>query len=103
MLHLIMELVFVITASPLPLATANEVGYDASRTASHKRSRLRCLKNGIPQVSVLAPVIFNIYISDLPAIISRKYAYANDLAIMHAHGDRKKQWKGAKQRHGNRW
>jgi len=52
-----------------------------------QRSRLRCLKNGVPQGSVLAPLLFNIYISDLPATISRKYAYADDLAIMHADGD----------------
>jgi len=29
----------------------------------------------------------NIYISDLPTTISRKYAYADDLAIMYADGD----------------
>jgi len=31
-------------------------------------------------------LLFNIYISDLPTTISRKYAYADDLAIMHADG-----------------
>jgi len=31
--------------------------------------------------------LFNIYISDLTTTISRKYAYADDLAIMHADGD----------------
>jgi len=53
----------------------------------YQRSRLRRLKNGVPQGSVLATLLFNIYISDLPATISRKYAYADDLAIMHADGD----------------
>jgi len=52
-----------------------------------QRSRLRRLKNGVPQGSVLAPLLFNIYISDLPTTISRKFAYADDLAIMHVDGD----------------
>jgi len=52
-----------------------------------QRSRLRRLKNGVPQGSVLAPLLFNIYISHLPTTISRKYAYADDLAIMHVDGD----------------
>ena len=37
--------------------------------------------------SVLAPLLFNIYISDLPTTVSRKYAYVDDLAFMHADGD----------------
>jgi len=37
--------------------------------------------------SPTAHLLFNIYISDLPTTISRKYAYADDLAIMHADGD----------------
>jgi len=52
-----------------------------------KRSRLRHLKNGVPQGAVLAALLFNIYISDLPTTVSRKYAYADDLAIMHADGE----------------
>jgi len=49
-------------------------------TGNGKRSRLRRLKNGVPQGSVLAPLRFNIYISDAPITVSRKYAYADDLA-----------------------
>jgi len=56
-------------------------------TRNGQRSRLRKLKNGVAQGSVLAPLLFNIYISDLLTTIPRKYAYADDLAIMHADGD----------------
>jgi len=35
----------------------------------------------------LGLLLFNICISDLQTIISRKYAYADDLPIMHADGD----------------
>jgi len=44
-------------------------------------------KNGVPQGSVLAPLQFNIYTHDPPATISKKYAYADNLAIMHADKD----------------
>jgi len=55
-------------------------------TENSKRSRLHCVNNGVPHGSVLA-FLFNIYISDLPTTVSKKYAYAGDLAIMHADGD----------------
>ena len=56
-------------------------------TGNYKRSRLRRLKNGASQRYVLAPLLFNMYISDLPNIVSRKYAHADDLTIMLADGD----------------
>ena len=56
-------------------------------TGNGQRNRLRRLKNGVPQGSFLAPLLFNIYICDPPTTISRKYAYADDLAIMHVDGD----------------
>ena len=58
-------------------------------TGDSKQSRLRCLKNSVPQVSVLAPLLFNIYTYDLPSMISRKFAYADDLALLHS----SKNWK----------
>ena len=42
---------------------------------------LRRLKNGVPHGSVLAPLLFNIYTYDLPSMISRKFAYAHNLAL----------------------
>ena len=56
-------------------------------TGDSKQSRLRRLKNGVPQGSVLAPVLFNVYTYDLPSMISRKFAYADDLALLHSYGN----------------
>ena len=52
-------------------------------TGSRQQSRLRRLKNGVPQGSVLAPLLFNIDTHDLPNMVSTKYAYADDLAIVY--------------------
>ena len=56
-------------------------------TSDSKQSRLRCLENGVPQGSVLALLLFNIYTYDLPSMISRKFAYADDLALLHSSGN----------------
>ena len=53
-------------------------------TGTGSQSRLRRLRNGVPQGSVLAPLLFNIYIHDLPVTIAKKFAYADDLAILHS-------------------
>lgn len=51
-------------------------------TSDGQHSRLRRLKNGVPQGSVLAPMLFNIYMHDIPDTLSKKYSYADDLAIL---------------------
>ena len=53
-------------------------------TGDSKQSRLRRFKNGVPQGSFLAPLLFNIYTYDLPSMIFRKFAYADDLALLHS-------------------
>ena len=56
-------------------------------TGNSKRSSLRGLNNGVPQGSVLAPLLFNMYKHDFPSTISRKYAYADDLSLFYFTGD----------------
>ena len=62
-----------IEASTLPPELANGAGYDALRTASHRDLSWHPFSSN--------------YISDLPTTVSRKYACADDLAIMHADRD----------------
>jgi len=72
-------------------------------TGIGKRSRVGRLKWWRrPTGSTLAPLFFNIYLSDLPATVSRKYAYVDDLAIMHADGDWVENGRGTEEGHGNR-
>ena len=47
-----------------------------------ERTSKKFLKNGVPHGSVLAPLLFNIYTSDLPQTTSSKYIYADDIALM---------------------
>ena len=47
--------------------------------SDRKQIRLRRLRNGVPQESVLAPLLFSIYIYDLFSTTSRKYAHADDM------------------------
>ena len=60
------------------------------KTSDGQQNRLRKLKNGVPQRSVLTLLLFNIYIHDLPNTISWKYGCADDLAILTAHREWKK-------------
>ena len=51
-------------------------------TGTELQSRLRRLTNGVPQKSVLVPLLFNDYIPDLPVTIARKLFHVDDLAIL---------------------
>jgi len=44
-------------------------------------SSWRNQKNGLPQGSVSAPTLFSLYINDLPCILCRKFAYADDICF----------------------
>ena len=55
------------------------------KTSDGQCSRLRRLKNGVPQGPTLAPMLFNIYIRDIPDTVSTQYCYADDLALLFSH------------------
>ena len=57
------------------------------RASDGRLSRPRPLKNGVPQGSTLSPLLFNIYISDLPHTQSQQYGYADDLALLYVDKD----------------
>jgi hypothetical protein len=46
-----------------------------------KSSRWRKLNNGLPQRSVLAPILFNLYVFDVPSTLSKQFHYADDIAL----------------------
>ena len=56
-------------------------------TGDSKQGKLRRSKNGVLQASVLSYFLFNIYTYDLPSMISRKFDYAHDLALLHSSGN----------------
>ena len=58
--------------------------YFTLETSNGSRSRKRKLRNGLPQGSILAPTLFNIYISDMPPTLAQKYLYADDSALGYA-------------------
>ena len=50
-------------------------------TSDGQTSEPHRLKNGVAQGSVLAPILYYIYISDFPAMLATRYMYADDEAL----------------------
>lgn len=48
---------------------------------NNETSKKCILNNGLPQGSVLAPLLFNLYISNMPDTISLKFGYADDNSL----------------------
>ncbi|VVC38695.1 Reverse transcriptase domain [Cinara cedri] len=46
-----------------------------------EKRKIKMLNNGLSQDSVLAPLLFNLYIRDLPATTARKFIYTDDLVL----------------------
>lgn len=55
-------------------------------TMGNTKSKYMKLNNGLPQGSVLSPLLFSLYISDMPATTAKKFGYADDWAMAVARG-----------------
>jgi hypothetical protein len=51
----------------------------------NKSSRCRRLNNGLPQGSVLAPLLFSLYLTDIRTALSNQFKYADDIALTYQH------------------
>ena len=52
-----------------------------------EKSRCRILLNSVPQGSVIAPLLFNLCTHGIPPTTSKKYIYADDIALNTCHRD----------------
>ena len=73
MVKMIMEFAEIKVLPLLPV-TASKAGYAVLKTA-------------FLRAQVLTPLLFNMYMYDLPSMISRKFAYADDLALLYSSGN----------------
>lgn len=48
----------------------------------NQKGRTNILNNGLPQSSVLAPTIFNVFTYDLPSTNSKMFTHVNDICIV---------------------
>ena len=53
-------------------------------TSDGQKTRSFRLKNGVPQGSVLAPTLYNIYTADFPKTSGNCFTYADDVAITYS-------------------
>ena len=51
------------------------------KTSDDQQSRLKRINNGVPQGYVMSPLLFNVYIADLPQTNSKKYGHADEPAL----------------------
>jgi len=70
-----------------PLSHDHEDGWQSQLQPYHRKWQTEQVATPLERGSVLAPLLFIIYLSDLPTTVSRKYVLAGDLAIMHDDGD----------------
>lgn len=79
---LLLKLARIIPCQFLLRYLGNSLGNRNFRVLLGNRvSKSRVLNNGLPQGSVLASTLFNIYTHDLPSTLYNKFVYADDICI----------------------